>query len=97
MTDNGTIHVTGNSAINSASVSNGQLTVDATTTLTLDNTTVTGTTITDNGTLKVNIGKTLSLSGVTLTGGSHRPTYGTMSPSPANSFDRSTTSWPTTS
>ena len=29
VTDNGTIRVTGNSAINSAAVNNGQLTVDA--------------------------------------------------------------------
>ena len=69
VTDGGTIEVTGNSSINSASVNGGQVTVDAATTLTLDGTTVTGTTITDGGTVKVDIGQTLDLSGVTLTGG----------------------------
>ena len=38
-------------------------------TLTLDNTTVTGTTISDNGTVKVDGGNTLNLSGVLLSGG----------------------------
>src|SRR5437763_2428571 len=46
-----------------------QVTVDATKTLTLDNTTVTGTTIADNGTVKVDATKTLNLSGVALSGG----------------------------
>src|SRR5437879_119483 len=69
VTDGGTIEVTGDSAINSASINGGQVTVDAATTLTLDGTTVTGTTITDGGTVKVDIGQALDLSGVTLTGG----------------------------
>src|SRR2546423_14742805 len=61
VTDNGAIHVTGDSAINTAAVNGGQVTVDATKTLTLDNTTVTGTTIADNGTVKVDATKTLNL------------------------------------
>ena len=69
VTDNGTIHVTGDSAINSAAVNGGQVTVDAGKTLTLDNTTVTGTTITDNGTVKVDTGTTLTLSGTEIIGG----------------------------
>src|SRR5205807_402154 len=69
VTDNGAIHVTGNSAINTAAVNGGQVTVDTTKTLTLDNTTVTGTTIADNGTVKVDATKTLNLSGAALSGG----------------------------
>src|SRR5256714_15288305 len=69
VTDNGAIHVTGDSAINTAAVNGGQVTVDATKTLTLDNTTVTGTTTADNGTVKVDATKTLNLSGGALSGG----------------------------
>ena len=61
--------MTGDSAINSAAVNGGQADGEATKTLTLDDTTVTGSTITDNGTVKVDAGKTLNLSGVALTGG----------------------------
>jgi len=69
VTDNGTIHVTGDSAIDGAAVSGGHIAVDADETLTLDNTTVTGTAIADNGTVHVDAHETLSLSGVALTGG----------------------------
>jgi VCBS repeat-containing protein len=69
VTDSGTIHVTGNSAIDSAAVSGGHITVDAGKILTLDGTTVTNTAIADNGTVKVDSSDTLHLSGVTLTGG----------------------------
>jgi fibronectin-binding autotransporter adhesin len=69
VTDNGTIHVTGHSAINGAAVNGGHITVDAGKTLTLDNTTVTGTTVADNGTVKVDANKTLNLSDVELSGG----------------------------
>src|SRR5438874_1986021 len=55
--------------MNTAAVNGGQVTVDATKTLTLDNTTVTGTTIADNGTVKVYATKTLTLSGFTLIDG----------------------------
>ncbi|TMJ51702.1 MAG: hypothetical protein E6G85_13925 [Alphaproteobacteria bacterium] len=67
ITDNGTIHVTADSAIDGAVMTAGQVTVDAT--LTLDGTTITGGTVTDNGTVHVDAGKTLKLSGVALTGG----------------------------
>ncbi|WP_334405011.1 hypothetical protein [Bradyrhizobium sp. AZCC 2289] len=67
--DHGTIHVTGNSAIDDAAVNGGHVTVDATKTLTLDGTTVTGAVIADNGTVKVDAGNTLNLSGVLLSGG----------------------------
>jgi len=75
VTDSGTIHVTGQSAINGAAVSGGHITVDAGKTLNLsgvallDNTTVAGTVIADNGTVHVDAHKTLNLSGVALTGG----------------------------
>jgi FecR protein len=69
VTDSGAIHVTGDSAINTAAVNGGQVTVDLGKVLTLDNTTVTGTGITDTGTVKVDATKTLNLSGVTLSGG----------------------------
>jgi hypothetical protein len=69
VTDNGMVDVTGTSAIDSASINGGQVTVETGQTLTLDNDTVTGTTITDNGTLKIDASTTLSLSGVVLTGG----------------------------
>ena len=67
VTDDGTIHVIGNSAINGAAMTAGQVTVDAT--LTLDGTTITGGTITDNGTVNVDAGNTLKLSDVALSGG----------------------------
>jgi fibronectin-binding autotransporter adhesin len=69
VTDIGTIHVTGNSAINGAAVNGGHITVDGGKTLTLDNTTVTGTAIADDGTVQVDAYKTLNLSDVALTGG----------------------------
>ncbi|WP_426422459.1 Ig-like domain-containing protein [Bradyrhizobium genosp. A] len=69
VTDNGTIHITGSSAVNGASVTGGSITVHAAKTLTLDDTTVTTTAITDNGTVKVDSGKTLTLDGTTVTGG----------------------------
>jgi fibronectin-binding autotransporter adhesin len=72
LADNGTVHVTGDSAINGATVSGGQVTVDATTTLTLDNDTVTGTTFTDTASgaiIQVDDGTKLTLSGVTINGG----------------------------
>jgi VCBS repeat-containing protein len=69
VTDNGAIHISGNSAVDGAAVNGGELTVDAGKTLTLDGTTVTGTTITDNGTIKVDADKMLKLSGVALSGG----------------------------
>src|SRR5436853_564523 len=68
VTHNGVFHFTAHSAINTAAVNGGQVTVDATKTLTLDNTTVTGTTIADNGTVKVDATKTLKLKGETLNG-----------------------------
>jgi fibronectin-binding autotransporter adhesin len=69
VTGAGTIHVTGDSAIDGAKLDTSQITVDATKTLTLDGTTVTGTTITDHGTVKVDADDTLHLSGAHLTGG----------------------------
>nr|WP_249152443.1 VCBS domain-containing protein [Bradyrhizobium liaoningense] len=69
VTDNGGIHVTGNSAVNGASVSGGGITVDATKTLTLNNTTVSNSTITDNGTVKVDASKTLNVTNTSITGG----------------------------
>ena len=95
VTDGGTIHVTGDSAINTAALNGGQVTVDATKTLTLDGTTVTGTTITDSGTVKVDATKTLNLSGVDADGrrdqqSRHRSTSSATPPSTA-------TRWPTPS
>jgi VCBS repeat-containing protein len=69
VTDNGSIHVIGDSAINGAAVNGGQVTIDFGKTLKLNGTTVTGTAIADNGTLEVDLGQTLKLSGVALTGG----------------------------
>ena len=69
ITDNGTIDVTADSSIDSATVNGGQVTVEAGESLKLNGTTVTGTTITDTGTVEVDIGDKLKLSGVTLTGG----------------------------
>ncbi len=69
LTDYGTIHVTGNSAIDNAAVSGGMLIVDAGKTLTLDGTKVTGAKVTDSGEIKIDSAKTLTLDGVTLTGG----------------------------
>ena len=65
--DNGTIETTGDSTINGAAVNGGQVTVDASTQLTLDNVTVTGTTITDKG--KLALADTVTLAGSdTITG-----------------------------
>src|SRR5207237_792622 len=72
VTDNGAIHVTGDSAINTAAVNGGQVTIHTTKTLTLDNSALTSTTIADNGTVKVDATKTLNLSGVALSGGAIR-------------------------
>ncbi|WP_246666719.1 VCBS domain-containing protein [Bradyrhizobium guangdongense] len=69
VTDNGSIHVTGNSAISGAAVTGGGITVDAARTLTLNDTSVTNSAITDNGTVKIDASKTLTLSGTTITGG----------------------------
>jgi fibronectin-binding autotransporter adhesin len=69
VTGDGTIHITGDSAIDGAKLDTSQVTVDVTRTLTLDDTTVTGTAITDSGTVKVEATTTLKLSGVKLTGG----------------------------
>ena len=76
ITGYGKIDVTGNSSINGTPVSadaflsNGAVTVESGVTLTLDNVTATGTTITDPGTIKVGSGKTLTLAGTdTITGG----------------------------
>ena len=52
-----------------AAVNGGQVTVDLGKVLTLDGTTVTGTTITNSGTVKVDATRTLNLSGVALSGG----------------------------
>ena len=59
----GTIDVTGNSAIKSANLNNGGVTVASGVTLILDGSTVTGTAITDPGTIKVDSGQTLTLAG----------------------------------
>jgi hypothetical protein len=69
VTGDGTIHVTGDSAIDGAKLDTSQVTVDVTRTLTLDDTTVTGTAIADSGAVKVDATTTLKLSGVHLTGG----------------------------
>jgi fibronectin-binding autotransporter adhesin len=69
LTDYGTIHVTGDSAIDTAAVTGGQLIVDYCKTLTLDGTSLIGTTVTDSGEIKIDAGKTLTLDSVTLTGG----------------------------
>jgi VCBS repeat-containing protein len=69
VTDNGTIHVTGDSAIDRALVSACQITVDFGKILTLDGTTVTGGTVSDNGAIGVDVGAILELNGVALSGG----------------------------
>src|SRR5260370_22727396 len=52
ITDNSLVETTGNSTINgNAKLNGGQVKIDALTQLTLDNVTVTGSTIADNGTL----------------------------------------------
>ncbi len=61
--------MTGSSSILGAALTGGQLTVGTGQTLTLNNDTVTGSTITDSGTVRVDAGQTLNLSGVSLTGG----------------------------
>jgi FecR protein len=66
VTDDGTIHVTGNSAIDGAALNSGQVTVDSGKTLTLDGTTVIGTTIT--GAIEVDKTYSLTLDNVSLTG-----------------------------
>jgi len=53
VTGPGTVHITGDSAIDSAKVDVSQITVDTYKTLTLDGTTVIGGTITDNGTIDI--------------------------------------------
>ncbi|HKS20261.1 MAG TPA: VCBS domain-containing protein, partial [Bradyrhizobium sp.] len=65
----GTIEIAGDSSINNDQLTNHQLTVDSGKTLTLDDVTVNGGTITDNGTVKVEAGRTLKLNGVALSGG----------------------------
>jgi len=69
LADLGTIHVTGNSAIDKTAVTGGELIIDQGKTLTLDGTSLTNTTIADYGEIKVDAGKSLTLDGVTLTGG----------------------------
>jgi hypothetical protein len=70
--DQGTIHVTGNSAIDSADVTGGRITVDAGQALTLDGVTVSYTSFNDTaaGTIiQIDGGDTLTLYDVTITGG----------------------------
>jgi fibronectin-binding autotransporter adhesin len=69
LTDYGTIHITGDSAIDNAAVTGGQLIVDYGKALTLHGTSVTGTKVTDSGEIKVDADNTFKLDGVTLTGG----------------------------
>jgi hypothetical protein len=68
----GDIDVTGSSKISGASLTNGQVTIEAGQTLTLDNDTVTGTSFADaasGAVIQIDGGTTLKLSGVTITGG----------------------------
>jgi fibronectin-binding autotransporter adhesin len=76
--DNGTIDVTGNSAINgitahfhttSAALNDGSVTVENGVILTLDDVAVTGTTFNDSGTIKVDNNRKLALNDVTVNGG----------------------------
>jgi fibronectin-binding autotransporter adhesin len=69
LTDYGTIHITGDSAIDNAAMTGGKLIVDYGKALTLDGTSVTGTKVTDSGEIKIDAYNTLQLDGVTLTGG----------------------------
>ena len=66
----GDIHVTGSSAISSALLNNGQVTLDSGVVLTLDNDTVTGTHFSDAGaTIQIDGGTTLKLSDAAINGG----------------------------
>ena len=70
--DQGTIHVTGNSAIDSANVTGGQITVDAGQALTLDGVTVNYTNFNNTAAgaiIQVDGGDTLTLYDVTISGG----------------------------
>jgi hypothetical protein len=70
--DQGTIHVTGNSAVDGANVTGGQISVDAGQALTLDNVTVNYTIFNDTATgaiIRIDGGDALTLYDVTITGG----------------------------
>ena len=68
----GDIDITGSSAINGASLNNGQVTIESHQTLTLDGDTVTGTSFADTAsgaTIQIDGGTTLKLNGVSIDGG----------------------------
>ncbi|SDT38284.1 Npun_F0296 family exosortase-dependent surface protein [Bradyrhizobium canariense] len=65
----GDIDVTGSSTISNASLNKGQVTIESGQMLTLDGTTVTGSSITDSGTVNVNATQVLKLNDVALSGG----------------------------
>ncbi|MEO6841518.1 MAG: VCBS domain-containing protein [Bradyrhizobium sp.] len=66
----GDIDVTGSSTISNAHLNNGHVTVESDQTLTLDGSTVNGSTITNDGTLAVDADQTLTLEGgATISGG----------------------------